>query len=101
MREVTRYICVTFNIVPEDGQYSAVCPELGTASCGETVDEAVKNIREAVLVDLNTLEHFGERERFFSKRKIRMYSRPIESAGKPLTPKVGEFITRQNIPVVA
>lgn len=99
MRDRPHYICVTFSIVPEEGKYTAYCEELGTATCGDSIDEAIKNIREAILVDLNTMEHYGERARFFSKRGIRVYNRPIGTTRKPVNPKIGEFVTRQNIPV--
>ena len=44
----------------EDGQYVARCVELGTASCGDTVEEAVENIAEAIAVHLNALEKLGQ-----------------------------------------
>ncbi len=31
----------------EDNLYIAECPEIGTASQGETIEEAVKNLQEA------------------------------------------------------
>ena len=31
----------------EDGGYVASCPEVGTASQGDTIEEAVENLREA------------------------------------------------------
>lgn len=31
----------------EDNLYVAQCPEIGTASQGETIEEAVKNLQEA------------------------------------------------------
>jgi predicted RNase H-like HicB family nuclease len=31
----------------EDNLYVAECPEIGTASQGETIEEAVKNLQEA------------------------------------------------------
>ncbi len=37
-----------FIFTKEEKGYSALCPELGVASQGETLDEAEFNIREAV-----------------------------------------------------
>lgn len=34
-------------LYPEDDMYIAKCPEVGTVSQGETVEEAVANLREA------------------------------------------------------
>ena len=46
-------VAMTFRVVlehdPVTGDYSAVCPELpGCASAGETEEEALANIREAI-----------------------------------------------------
>jgi predicted RNase H-like HicB family nuclease len=99
MGERKHYICVTYKIMPEEGKFTAICEELGTATCGDSMDEAIKNINEAILVDLNTLENYGERARFFRERGIRMYSRPVGASRKPLSLRMGEYGTRQNIPV--
>ncbi len=42
-------------IIPEEGVYSCLCPELNIASWGNTVEEAVKNLREAVQLHLECL----------------------------------------------
>ncbi|MBI5036162.1 type II toxin-antitoxin system HicB family antitoxin [Candidatus Micrarchaeota archaeon] len=42
-------------IFPEEGVFSCVCPELNVASWGTTVEEAVKNLREAVQLHLECL----------------------------------------------
>jgi predicted RNase H-like HicB family nuclease len=40
-----------------EGGWSAVCPELpGCASCGDTRDEALANVREAISLYLEPLE---------------------------------------------
>ena len=75
MKRVTRYITLTIAIEEADSQYAARCIELGTASCGDTFDEAVKNIIEAVTVDLNALEEAGEREQFFNEHGIEIKQR--------------------------
>ena len=43
----------------EDGQYVARCVELGTATFGDTFEEASANIREAVEGHLNALQKRG------------------------------------------
>jgi predicted RNase H-like HicB family nuclease len=101
MSRRVHYIALTFKIIEEEGQYSVVCEELGTASCGDTIDEAMKNIREAVVVDLNALEQVGERNRFFRERGIRMHAQPLKTSRKPINAAISEVITRQNMPVYA
>jgi len=75
MKKVTRYITLTIVIEEADSQYAAHCIELVTASCGDTLDEAFENIKEAIIVDLNALEETGEREQFFNEHGIEIKQR--------------------------
>ena len=43
----------------ESEGYVSKCPELGVASCGDTFDEAVKNLREAVELYLENAKDLG------------------------------------------
>jgi len=65
-----RSIRLTYVVNLEEGGYSSVCQELGTASCGATADEALANVDEAVQVDLLALEHEGLLDSFFRERGI-------------------------------
>jgi len=53
-----RIICNTY-IKKERDMYSSVCIELGIASCGYTIEEAYKNIIEAVEIHLNDARELG------------------------------------------
>ena len=91
-----RVILLTEIVSEEDGQYVSHCPELGTASCGSTIDEAFANLQEAIDVHLNALEEVGERERVFSERDITIISLTDVGAGwatpyRP-TPPVGHVV---------
>ncbi len=44
----------------EDNLYVAECPEVGTASQGETIDEAIRNLKEATEL---YLEEFPEKKK--------------------------------------
>jgi predicted RNase H-like HicB family nuclease len=44
---------------PEGGVYVSKCPELGVASCGDTVEEAMANLREAVELYLENARRLG------------------------------------------
>ena len=37
------------------------CPELGTATCGDTEGEAIRNIKEAIEVQLDAMRELGRR----------------------------------------
>ena len=69
----TGYIVVTYRVHKEDDQFVSVCPELGTASCGDSVDEAFGNIEEATIQYLAAIAENGERDRVFRKRNIPIY----------------------------
>lgn len=43
----------------EDGVYVSKCPELGVASCGDTPDEALVNLKEAVELYLENAKELG------------------------------------------
>lgn len=90
--KISGYVVLTFKIYPEDGQYVSECRELGTASCGDTIDEALQNIREASVQFLNAIEANGERDRIFRKRNIPVY---------PGLPENGQMVAARDREVVA
>jgi len=68
------YVVLTFKFKKEKQKWTACCEELGTATFADTIDEADKNLKEAVLLHLNTLEDLGECERFFKENRIQTYA---------------------------
>lgn len=42
-----------------EGGYSALCPELGVASQGETIEEAEANLKEAIELYLGSAKELG------------------------------------------
>ena len=85
----THYILVTVQFLKEDdGRWTAECKELGTASFGNSLDEAKESIEEAIELHLNTLEEIGERERFFEAHDIKMHRvRPRSRANRGPLPR--------------
>ena len=75
------HVVLTLLVHEEDDPYVSRCPELGTASCGDTIDEALHNIREATQLYLNSIEAAGERERIFRKREIQIFLGPSHEKG--------------------
>ena len=43
----------------EEGSYVSYCPELGVSSCGESPEEALYNLREAVELYLENAKELG------------------------------------------
>lgn len=96
-----KYIELTVIIEPEDGQFTALCKELNVASCGNTFDEALRNVKDAIKVHLETLEEIGERARVFKERgiSIRYKQIPNEPLRKRIDVSVrpGQFLSRHLI----
>ena len=70
------YILLTLRAYPEGKQWVSECLELGTTSCGDTIEEALRNIKDATLLYLQTIEANGTRERILGERGIRILGGP-------------------------
>ena len=56
MKKVFDYMAVVWK---ESEGYVSKCPELGVASCGDTFDEAIRNLSEAVDLYLDNAKQLG------------------------------------------
>ncbi len=65
---------MTLRAYPEGKQWVSECLELGTASCGDTIEEALENVKDATMLYLQTIETNGTRERIFRERGVRVLS---------------------------
>lgn len=61
-------------IKKEEKMFFAHCPELDVGSQGETIEEADNNLKDAIVLYLNTIEELGTRKDIFKKRNIKTYS---------------------------
>ena len=68
------HVVLTGLVEREGDQFVSYCRELGSSSCGDTIDEALHNLGDAIEVHLNALEETGELERVFRERSIRFDS---------------------------
>ena len=97
------FITLTLEVSREGRHFVSRCSELGTASCGDSFDEALNNVIEATTEYLNTIERLGERERIFQEKGIIVRKRRPTSIRREyeLHPDafVGPYVTR--VPVVA
>ncbi len=57
---------------PDIPGYVALCSALVVASQGATIDEAERNIREAVLLYLVGIDEVGELDRIFAERGLKV-----------------------------
>lgn len=103
--ESAGYVALTLAVRQEGKQFVSTCLELETTSCGDTIDEALANVREATTEYLNTIERMGERPRIFAEKGITVRkSRPSTIRREyELTPGsfVGSFVQRVPVPASA
>jgi predicted RNase H-like HicB family nuclease len=72
--KMMEYVILTF-VVEREGEYHvSKCLELGTASFGSSIDEALDNLMDATEVYLNTLEDLGECRRVLKEKGVGIYS---------------------------
>ncbi len=55
-----RIITLTLQIEREGDQYVSICPELDVASYGDSIEDALAHLRDAVLLYLDTIDADGE-----------------------------------------
>ncbi len=54
-------IRLTEEIWKEGNMYVSYCPELDIASCGEDVEQAKKNLNEAIVINIEETQKMGTR----------------------------------------
>ncbi len=72
--KITTVTTLTALVWKEGNQYVSKCPELEVASCGDTLEEALENLKEAVELYIENAKELGmledELEAVFSKKFI-------------------------------
>ena len=102
MSPVGDIVILTSVVEPEDAMFVSTCIELGTSSCGDTIQEAFENLEEAITVHLNALEEVGETERVFEERGIEILRAPIEeTVPRPVPIDKVVKISQHPVPVPA
>ena len=96
---VTGYIVLTGVAEAEDGQFVSYCRELGTASCGDTISEALDNLAEAIELNIEGLAEVGELERTLRERNIRINPHPPKPDGVNVNVPLAQVIKIYSIPV--
>ena len=60
-------IIATVEIWKEGGMFTAYCPELDVASCGHTSEEAKKNLRDVIEIQLEETAKLGTLNDFLAE----------------------------------
>lgn len=74
--EMHGYVVLTGIAEREGSQFVSYCRELGTSSCGETAEEALENLGDAIEVHINALIETGELLGVLRERNIRIDLQP-------------------------
>ena len=77
-------IRLTEEIWREGNMYVSYCPELDIASCGEDVQQAKKNLTEAILINIEETKKLGTFEKFIEDCGLEEINADILSARKEL-----------------
>lgn len=59
----------------ESNMYTSYCPELDVASCGQTVDEARKNLKEALEIFIEETSKLGTLDELLEEAGYNLSSR--------------------------
>ena len=94
MEHLGRYQ-VTVEIHQEGNQWVSRCEELDVASCGDTFEEALANLYDALELYMETLDAAGEVEHLLAMKEL--HSVPI-TADQP-APKAPVFRATLPVPV--
>lgn len=96
------YVTLLGVVEKEDGQFVSYSPQLGVASCGDTLDEALDNLDEALVLYLKDLEETGDLERVFQERGIEIKlgpPPPDDVTNVPVRPKQTVKVFQQQVPL--
>jgi len=72
------YIILAIYIYQEkDERWTAECPDLGTATFGDTIEEVDEEIEEMIKLHIQTLADVGELEKYLSEKNIKIYKKRL------------------------
>jgi len=87
-----------------DGRFTAECIELGTATYGNTFEEANEAIIEAIKLHLDTLAEVGELKNFLKENNVKIYNKkqpPPTQVRLPYPVIKDAYLREYQIPVYA
>ncbi len=83
-QENTMKIRLTEEIWKEGNMHISYCPELDIPSCGESAEQAKKNLREAILINIEETRKMGTFDRFLQESGFEKTQKDILSVRKEL-----------------
>ena len=95
------YVVLTGYTEPEDDGFNAYCPELGVATCGDTIEEVLDGLQDALEVYIAGLREIGELERVFAARGVALQSGPPAADTATDSVSLGTAVRVYTLPVPA
>ena len=95
------YVVLTGYTEPEDDGFNAYCPELGVATCGDTIEEALDNLGDALELQLLELADIGRLERDFRENGVTVKAAPLPAGSVDALVPVGKTMRVYVLPVPA
>ncbi|MEE4356583.1 MAG: hypothetical protein V2I97_08935 [Desulfococcaceae bacterium] len=77
-------IRLTEEIWKEGNMYISYCPELDIPSCGESVEQAKKNLKEVILINIEETKKMGTFDQFLQESGFENIQKDVLSVRKEL-----------------
>ena len=95
------YVVLTGTVQWDEVAYWSRCPELGVASCGDTIEEALDNLGEALELQLLALADIGRLEQDFQENGITIETGPLPTESVIVSAPLGKILRLYVLPVPA
>ena len=93
------YVVLTGYTEPEDDGFNAYCPELGVATCGDTVEEVLDGLQDALEVYIAGLVEIGDLARVFAERGVALRSGPPAADKATVPAPAGTAVRVYTLPI--
>ena len=95
------YVVLTGTVQWDEVAYWSRCPELGVASCGDTVEEALDNLGEALAIFFEDLADIGTLDQELREKGLAVKTGPLPAESVTVPVPVGKTIRVYLLPVPA
>jgi len=100
MKTIAGYVVLTCKFYKEGTRWVGVCDELGTSAFGLTIEDAKIKLSDLVILNLNTLDEVGERDRFFAENGIKLHTvKPRSLVDMKVSTKKDQYVAPCIYPV--
>lgn len=86
------YVVLTGIVAAEDGGFNAYCPQLGVATCGDTVEEVLDGLADAIQVYLDDWDDPDDLARMLRENGVPIKTAPPPTASVPVSIPPGKTV---------